>query len=158
VAVSDPATAHFTAHKKPRKHKKCIQTKAHAHPHNDGWRKQNQFPKRCVVISISYWFVCHCVFLCILYWYFGPPCVLWFVSSCVTNCHLGFSGFYCFKGVRGCACALVCMHFLCFLGFLCAVKCAVAGSLIATCVWLTLIDPCVICLWTCVLWSFVYNF
>jgi hypothetical protein len=32
-AISDPATAHFTAHKKPRKHKNCIQTKAHAHPH-----------------------------------------------------------------------------------------------------------------------------
>jgi hypothetical protein len=29
VAVSDPATAHFTARKKPRKHKSCIQTKAH---------------------------------------------------------------------------------------------------------------------------------
>jgi len=29
----------------------------------------------------------------VLYWYFGPSCVLWFVSSCVTNCHLGFSGF-----------------------------------------------------------------
>jgi len=29
VAISDPATAHFTAHKKPRKHKNCIQTKAH---------------------------------------------------------------------------------------------------------------------------------
>jgi hypothetical protein len=36
------------------------------------------------------------------------------------------------KGVCGCACALVCMQFLCFLGFSCAVKCAVAGSLIAT--------------------------
>jgi hypothetical protein len=33
MAISDPATAHFTAHKKPRKHKNCIQTKAHAHPH-----------------------------------------------------------------------------------------------------------------------------
>jgi hypothetical protein len=29
--------------------------------------------------------LCHCVFVCILYWYFGPPCVLWSVSSCVTN-------------------------------------------------------------------------
>jgi hypothetical protein len=32
----------------------------------------------------------------------------------------------------GVPCALVCMQFLCFLGFLRAVKCAVAGSLIAT--------------------------
>jgi fatty acid desaturase len=28
--------------------------------------------------------------VCILYWYFGPPCMLWSVNSCVTNCHLGF--------------------------------------------------------------------
>jgi hypothetical protein len=35
-------------------------------------------------------------------------------------------------GVCGCACALVCMQYSCFLGFLRAVKCAVAGSLIAT--------------------------
>jgi hypothetical protein len=48
--------------------------------------------------------------------------------------HLGFLWLLVFRGVCGCACALVCMHFLCFLGFLCAVKCAVAGSLIATCV------------------------
>jgi hypothetical protein len=100
------------------------------------WRKQNQFLKHCVVISISYWFVCHCVFVCVLYWYFGPLCVLWFVSSCVANCHLGFFWLLVFRGVCGCACALVCMQYLCFLGFLCAVKCAVAGSLTATCVWL----------------------
>jgi hypothetical protein len=33
------------------------------------------------------WFVCHCVVVCNLYWYLAPPsfCVLWFVSSCVTN-------------------------------------------------------------------------
>jgi hypothetical protein len=43
--------------------------------------------------TISYLFVCHYVFVCILYWYFGPPCVLWFVCSCVTNCHLDSSGF-----------------------------------------------------------------
>jgi hypothetical protein len=36
-----------------------------------------------------------------------------------------------FQGVCGCACALVCMQFLCFLGLI-AVKFAVAGSLIAT--------------------------
>jgi hypothetical protein len=41
------------------------------------------------------------------------------------------------KGVCGCVCALVCMPYLCFLGFLRAVKCAVAGSLIATGVCLT---------------------
>jgi hypothetical protein len=32
--------------------------------------------------------LCVCVYL---YWYFGPPCVFLSVSSCVTNCHLGFS-------------------------------------------------------------------
>jgi hypothetical protein len=58
------------------------------------------------------------------------------------------------------------MQFLCFLGFLCVVICAVAVSFIATCVLLAsrvyvcvhpgrvallfVIDPCVICLWTCV--------
>jgi hypothetical protein len=31
--------------------------------------------------------LCVCVYL---YWYFGPPYVLWSVSSCVTNCHLFF--------------------------------------------------------------------
>jgi hypothetical protein len=37
----------------------------------------------------------------------------------VTNCHLGFfPGLLAFQGVCGCACALVCMQFLCFLGFL----------------------------------------
>jgi hypothetical protein len=33
VAISEPASAHFTALEKPRKLKNCIQTKAHAHPH-----------------------------------------------------------------------------------------------------------------------------
>jgi hypothetical protein len=69
-----------------------------------------------VVVYISYWFGCHCVFLCVLYWYFGPLCVLWFVCSCVTGCHLGFflaSSVY--RCVRACV-ALVCMHLLCLLG------------------------------------------
>jgi hypothetical protein len=48
--------------------------------------------------------------------------------------HLGFFLLLVFRGVCGCASALVCMQFLCFLGFLSAVKCAVAGSLTATCV------------------------
>jgi hypothetical protein len=48
--------------------------------------------------------------------------------------HLGFFWLLVFRGVCGCACALVCMQFLCLLGFLCAVKCAVAGSLITACV------------------------
>jgi hypothetical protein len=152
VAISDPATAHFTTHKKNLGNtRNCIQTRhTHTHTHTHKTlearktqvaisdtathKPQNQFPKCCVIISISYLFVCHCVFVCILYWYFGPPCVLWFVCSCVTNCHLGFPGLLCLKGVCGFACAWVCMQFLCFLGFLCAVKCAVAGSLIATCV------------------------
>jgi hypothetical protein len=30
--------------------------------------------------------VCHCVFVLV----FWPLCMLWFVSSCVTNCHLCF--------------------------------------------------------------------
>jgi hypothetical protein len=45
---------------------------------------------------------CVCVPLCVcvcLYWYFGPPCVFWFVSSCVTNCHLGFFWLLLFRGV-----------------------------------------------------------
>jgi hypothetical protein len=45
--------------------------------------------------------------------------------------HLGFLWLLVFRGVCECACALVCMQFLYSLGFLCAVKCAVAGSLIA---------------------------
>jgi hypothetical protein len=68
---------------------------------------QNQFPKRCVVISIS---DCVCVLLCVcvyLYWYyFGPPCVMWSVSSCVTNCHLGFS---LASSVSGCVWVCVCL-------------------------------------------------
>jgi hypothetical protein len=46
---------------------------------------------------------------------FWPPCVFWSVSSCVTNCHLGFFPWLLvFQCVCGCACALVCMRFLCF--------------------------------------------
>jgi hypothetical protein len=83
--------------------------------------------------------VCHCVVVCNLYWYFGPPslfacCGLWVAVSLIS--HLGFFWLLMFRGVCGCACALVCMQFLCFLGFLSGVKCAVAGSLIATGVWL----------------------
>jgi len=37
VTVSDPATAHFTAHIKPRKHKNCIQTR-HTHTHTLPWK------------------------------------------------------------------------------------------------------------------------
>jgi hypothetical protein len=64
--------------------------------------------------------------------YFGPPRVLWFVSSYVTNCHLGFSlassvSRMC-VGVR--VPWLVCNS--CVFQVLIAVKCAVAGSLIAT--------------------------
>jgi len=32
--------------------------------------------------------------------------------------HLGFFWLLVFRGVCGCACALVCMQFLCFLGYL----------------------------------------
>jgi hypothetical protein len=52
----------------------------------------------------------------------------------VTNCHLGFSWILVFQG---CVWVCVCLGvyaFLVFPRFLCAVKCAVAGSLIATCV------------------------
>jgi hypothetical protein len=34
--------------------------------------------------------LCVCVYFILVFW---PPCVLWFVSSCVTNSHLGFSDF-----------------------------------------------------------------
>jgi hypothetical protein len=44
VAISDPATAHFTAHKKPRKHKYRIQTEAHTHPHTP-WNTRSQGKK-----------------------------------------------------------------------------------------------------------------
>jgi hypothetical protein len=67
-----------------------------------------------------------------LYWYFGPPCVFWSVSSCVTNCHLGFS---LASSVPGCMWVCVCLGLyaiLVFPRFLIAVNCAVAGSLIAT--------------------------
>jgi hypothetical protein len=62
--------------------------------------------------------------------------VLWFVSSCVTICQLVF--FLASSVLRVCVGVrvpwFVCIS--CFLGFLWAVKCAVAGSLIATGVWL----------------------
>jgi hypothetical protein len=111
VAISDPATAHFTAHKKPRKHKYCIQTKAHTHPQTLEAREKPRWQ---------------------------------LVTQLLTdhNMHVSLIGTWVFpwllviQGVCGCACALVCMQYLCFLGFLWAVKCAVAGSLIATSVWL----------------------
>jgi hypothetical protein len=79
---------------------------------------RHQFPKLCVVISISYWFMCHCVVVCNLYWYFGPPhyacCGLWVAVSLISLLvfsvsHLGFFWLLVFRGVCGCACALVCM-------------------------------------------------
>jgi hypothetical protein len=78
------------------------------------WWKQNQFPKRCVVISTS---DCVCVLLCVcvyLYWYFGPPCVFWSVSSCVTNCHLGF---FPWLLVFGCMWVYVCLGLYAILVF-----------------------------------------
>jgi hypothetical protein len=94
------------------------------------WRKQNQFPKRCVVISIS---DCVCVYIGIL----DPIscCGLWVGVSLIATWVFPWLLVF-LVCVCGCACALVCMQYLCFLGFLWPVNCAVAGSLIATCVWL----------------------
>jgi hypothetical protein len=147
--------SHCTLHtlKKPRKHKNCIQTKAHAHPLTP-WntRSQGKKPRWQLVTQLltdhntqggpkyqykictnTQWHTNTIAYKNndttfrklvllplsgILYWYFGPPCVLWSVSSCVTNCHLGFFPWLLvFQGVCGCACALVFMQFLCFLGF-----------------------------------------
>jgi hypothetical protein len=43
--------------------------------------------------------LCVCVCFVLVFW---PLCVLWFVSSCVTNCHLCFFWLLVFRGV--CAC------------------------------------------------------
>jgi hypothetical protein len=62
--------------------------------------------------------------------------VLWSVSSCATNCHLGFS---LASSVSGCVWVCMCLGLyaiLVFPRFLIAVKCAMAGSLIANSVWL----------------------
>jgi hypothetical protein len=40
VAINDTATAQITTHNKPRKHKKCIQTKAHKHLNTRSQKKQ----------------------------------------------------------------------------------------------------------------------
>jgi hypothetical protein len=67
------------------------------------------------------------------YQYKYTQCVLWSVSSCVTNCHLGFISLA--SSVPGCMWVCVCLGLyaiLVFPRFLIAVKCAVAGSLIAT--------------------------
>jgi hypothetical protein len=74
--------------------------------------------------------LCAIVCLCVLCWYFFPLCLLWFVSSCVTNCRLGFSGFQCL-GV--CMC-LGLNAILVFPKILCVTICAMAVSIIATCV------------------------
>jgi hypothetical protein len=89
----------------------------------------------------------------------------------VSRLHPGVFWLLVFKCVCGCACALVCMQFLCFIFFKC---CRIFSGCITCChmclasrvcvcaprkyaLWLV-IYPCVICLWTCVLWSSVYNF
>jgi hypothetical protein len=113
--------------------------------------------------------LCVCVYL---YWYFGPPCVSWSVSIWVINCHLGFPWLLVFQGVCVCACALVCMRYICFPGFnscevcsgwvscchrcltcfkgLCCVCTQVSGSMVSNWPWCEF--------WTCVLWFLVYIF
>jgi hypothetical protein len=57
--------------------------------------------------------LCVCVCFVLVFW---PLCVLWFVSSCVTNCHPCFFWLLVFR----CVCVRArtrCMQFLCFLGF-----------------------------------------
>jgi hypothetical protein len=49
--------------------------------------------------------------------------------------HLGFFWLLVFRGVCGCVCVCLGLYaILVFPRFLCAVKCAVVGALIATCV------------------------
>jgi hypothetical protein len=68
----------------------------------------------------------------------APPCVFWSASSCVTNCHLGFFPWLLvFQGVSGCACALVCVRYLCFPGFS---SCEVCSG------WVTYCHRCLTCL------------
>jgi hypothetical protein len=114
--------------------------------------------------------LCVCEYFILVFW---PPCTLWFVSRCVINCHLDFVWLLMFQGwVWVCVC-LGMYSILVSPRFLCAVKFAVSGSLIAICVWLdsrfmcgcaqvscSVVSnwPCVICLWTCVLWYLVYIF
>jgi hypothetical protein len=110
--------------------------------------------KRCVVISIS---DCVCVPLCVcvyLYWYFGPPCVFWSVSSCVTNCHLGFSLASIVSGVCVCECALVCMRYLCFPGFN---SCEVCSGWVICCHRCLTCFKCLCCVRTQVSGSVVSN-
>jgi hypothetical protein len=82
--------------------------------------------------------LCAIIWLCVIYMVILAPlfacCGLWVAVPLIS--HLGFFWLLVFRCVCGCACALVCIQFLCFLGFLSDVMCAVAGSLIAKCVWL----------------------
>jgi hypothetical protein len=53
---------------------------------------------------------------------FSACCGLWVAVSLISHLglsvsHLSFLWLLVFRGVCGCACALVCMQFLCFLGF-----------------------------------------
>jgi hypothetical protein len=76
--------------------------------------------------------LCVCVCFVFVFW---PLCLLWFVSSCVTNCHLCFFWLLVFRGVRARARARLGLYaILLSPRFLCVVICAVAVSLIATCV------------------------
>jgi hypothetical protein len=76
-------------------------------------RQKNQFPKRCVIVS---WMLLVCVPLCVCVCFvliFWPLCVLWFVSSCVTNCHLCFFWLL----VSWCVCMCAALGFYAILVF-----------------------------------------
>jgi hypothetical protein len=82
-------------------------------------------------------FVCHCVFVCIYIGILAPPCMLWSVRAVSLIATWVFPWLLVFQGVcrRVCVC-LGLYAILVFPRFLIAVKCAVAGSLIASGVWL----------------------
>jgi hypothetical protein len=107
-------------------------------------KKKKNFNERTEAETVSetlcryfYKRLCLCAIVCIYIGILAPLacCGLWVAVSLIATWVL-FPWLLVFQGVCGCACALVCMQFLCFPGFLTAVTCAVAGSLIATSVWL----------------------
>jgi hypothetical protein len=110
------------------------------------------------LFHVCSWFVCYCVFVCVFpscfVLVFWPLCLLWFVSSCVTNCYLCFFWLLVFRCARAC---LSLYAILVFPRFLCVVICVVAVSLVATYVLLAprvyvcvcaQVDCSVVCNWS----------